>query len=98
MPSWKAASQKDSKALRAVELLLATCPARVEQIFLPREPGLRISPEGLIRSLPPRERILVGLAYDFWSPMIGIKVTDLESLSNEEFENVIKALIFLRTP
>jgi len=98
MPLWKTASRSDLRRLEAIGILMKKYPWWISQIFHPTEPCLQSSPQALMRGASSGERILIGLAFDFWSPgLVGIQVADLNCLDDENFQNVLTAIALLRT-
>jgi hypothetical protein len=96
MLNWKNASSGDLKRLRAAEMILARYPQIVDQIFNPSEPCLRNSAQSLMRGRSSGEKILIAISLDLWNGSAGSKVLDLDSLDDENLENVFSALKFMR--
>jgi hypothetical protein len=96
MVNWKNASSGDQKILKAVEIILKRYPWLIDQIFHPTEASLKISPLALLRGRSRGERVLIGLAIDMWNERVGVKVTDLQDLDDDNFDNVMSALNYLR--
>lgn len=98
MPSWKTATKGEQKRLAAISIILKKCPQIVDEMFKTYEPSLRSSPKALLKCRSSGEKILMGVALDIWNAeLVGVKVTDLDALDSENFDNVVAALKFLRT-
>lgn len=97
MVNWKTASTGDQKRLNAISMILKRYPWLIDQIFHPTDACLRTSAQALMRGRSGGEKILIGAALDVWNESGNARVADLCSLDDENFQNVLSALSYLRT-
>jgi hypothetical protein len=97
MVNWKNACPGDQKRLKAISMMLAKHPWFIDEIFHPIDPALRLSPQALVRGKSSGEKVLIRVSIDAWNGGGKAQIIDLHSLDDENFENVITGLKYLRT-